>query len=203
MHLILYFTVSLSLSFAGSVPIGLITLTITQQTLKKGRQSGLGIAFGATIMEFIYPAMVLLGLDFFKVNIVTSSYLKMFATAIFTMLAVLFFSKKQTSFSRSGTPQPGTDFMLGLLVGSMNVLIIPFWVFMAIWLETNGMPFHNHVDILIFFFFSACGAFLAFVGYILMSELVLKRVKEIDRYVNVALGLICAVLALYQLSTLV
>ena len=94
MNLILYFSIALVLSFLGSLPIGLITLTITQKTIQNGRHSGLMIALGATIMEFIYAFIALLSLDLFTQNTSTRNYIKIFATAIFLALGFYFLWKK-------------------------------------------------------------------------------------------------------------
>jgi hypothetical protein len=93
----LYFGIrarALFLSFLGSLPIGLITLTITQKTIQNGRHSGLMIALGATIMEFVYAFIALLSLDLFTQNTSTRNYIKIFATAIFLALGFYFLWKK-------------------------------------------------------------------------------------------------------------
>ena len=94
MNIIIYFLIGLVLSFLGSIPIGLITLTITQKTIEKGRISGLMIALGATVMEFVYTFIALISLDFFSNNETIGNYIKMFATVLFLGMGVFYFLKK-------------------------------------------------------------------------------------------------------------
>ena len=83
MTLIVYFFVAFILSFLGSIPIGLITLTIAQKTIQNGRRSGLMVALGATIMEFVYTFIALLSLEFFTQNTAIGNYIKTFALVLF------------------------------------------------------------------------------------------------------------------------
>ena len=200
MNLILYFSIALVLSFLGSLPIGLITLTITQKTIQNGRHSGLMIALGATIMEFIYAFIALLSLDLFTQNTSIGNYIKIFATAIFLAMGFYFLWKKNSTEVRPTAAYNYLDFLRGFIVGSMNLLIVPFWIFLGIWLKANGVSFKNNFDILIFSSGAALGALLAFFGYILLSEFIVKRTKKINQYTNKAVGILFLGLGIFQLA---
>jgi hypothetical protein len=43
------------------------------------------------------------------------------------------------------------------------MLIIPFWIFLGIWLGSNGILFENKSIIFVFSIGAAIGAFLAFL----------------------------------------
>jgi len=200
MNLILYFSIALVLSFLGSLPIGLITLTITQKTIQNGRHSGLMIALGATIMEFIYAFIALLSLDLFTQNTSIGNYIKIFATAIFLAMGFYFLWKKNSTEVRPTAAYNYFDFLRGFIVGTMNLLIVPFWIFLGIWLKANGVSFKNNFDILIFSSGAALGALLAFFGYILLSEFIVKRTKKINQYTNKAVGILFLGLGIFQLA---
>lgn len=200
MALILYFFISLILSFLGSLPIGLITLTIVQKTIQNGRQSGLMIALGATIMEFVYTFIALISLDFFTENTSIGNYIKIFATAIFLVMGFYFLWKKNSAVVQPTKEYNYFDFLRGFIVGVMNLLIVPFWIFLGIWLEANGVLFEKNLDISIFSLGAALGALLAFLGYILLSEFIVNRTKEINRYTNKAVGILFLGLGIFQLS---
>ena len=200
MNLILYFSIALVLSFLGSLPIGLITLTITQKTIQNGRHSGLMIALGATIMEFVYAFIALLSLDLFTQNTSIGNYIKIFATAIFLAMGFYFLWKKNSTEVRPTAAYNYLDFLRGFIVGSMNLLIVPFWIFLGIWLKANGVSFKNNFDILIFSSGAALGALLAFFGYILLSEFIVKRTKKINQYTNKAVGILFLGLGIFQLA---
>ena len=80
------------------------------------------------------------------------------------------------------------------------MLIVPFWIFLGIWLESNGILFHEKIEVIIFSLGSALGALLAFLGYILLSEFIVKKSKEIKRYANRAIGIIFLGLVFFNYS---
>ena len=199
MNLSVYFLVALVLSFLGTIPIGLITLTITQKTIKSGRNAGLMIALGATVMEFSYTFIALTLLDFFTKNTAISQYIKIAATVVFLTMGIYFLIKKSKSKIKTTSKEYNyMDFFRGVTVGMMNLLIIPFWIFLGIWLEAHGLLFERMRCVFSFSAGAAIGAFLAFLGYILLSEYIVTKTKTIDKYTNKAVGFLFLGLGVYQ-----
>lgn len=199
MNIILYFIIALVLSFLGSLPIGLITLTITQKTIQNGRHSGLMIALGATVMEFVYTFIALLSLDFLTKNTAIGTYIKIFAIVVFLGMGIYYLLKKSNEKLKAAGEYNYFDFIRGFIVGMMNMLIVPFWIFLGIWLESNGILFENKSIIFIFSIGAAIGAFLAFLGYIFLSEYIVSKTKEINRYTKKAVGVLFLGLGIFQL----
>ncbi len=202
MNLAIYFFVALILSFLGSLPIGLITLTITQKTIEKGKQSGLLIALGATVMEFGYTYLALNSLDLLKQNIEIGNYIKIFAIVMFTLLGVYYFFKKSIPKLKQTSDYHYFDFLRGVIVGLMNMLIFPFWIFIGIWLKSNGMFFEDQSYILTFSFGATIGAFLAFLTYIWLSGMIEKKIETINQYTNKVVGVLFFGLGIFQLIDL-
>jgi len=202
MSLIIYFLVALGLSFAGSLPIGLISLTITQKTIEKGRRSGLLIASGAMVMEFGYTYLALISLELFSQNLDLGSYIKIFATVLFLILGVYYFFKKPSSELKKTKKYDYFDFLRGVVVGFMNVLILPYWIFVGMWLESNGLLFTNQTDIITFSVGATFGAFLAFLAYIWFSKLIKDKIQTINQYTNKVVGVLFLGLGVFQLVNL-
>ena len=194
-----YFFVGFGLSFLGSLPIGLITLTIVQNTIQNGKKSGVMIALGATIMEFVYTFIALKSLDMFSENLQIGSTIKIVATIIFFILGIYFFTKPYSKDLKPVKEYNYFDFFRGFLVGLMNLLIVPFWVFIGIWLESNGIQFDNTYLIVNFSFASALGALLAFFLYIWFSGMISGKVATINRYTNKIVGTVFLGLGIFQL----
>jgi len=199
MDLLCYFFVSLGISFLGSIPIGLISLTIVQRTIEKGKKSGFMIAAGATIMEFVYTFIALKSLDLFTENLDLGNYIKIISTVIFFIIGAYYFFKQPSEVSQPETKYDYFDFLRGFVVGFMNVLIVPFWIFIGVWLQTNGMEFVDNGCISVFSLGSALGALLAFISYIWFSGLIEGRLLKIKKYTNKIFGLLFFGLGIYQL----
>lgn len=202
MSLLIYFFVALVLSFVGSLPIGLITLTIIQKTIEKGKRSGVLISLGALVMEFGYTFLALKSLELFSKNIDLGSYIKIFATTLFLILGIYYFFKKPATELKKTKKYDYFDFLRGVIVGFMNVLILPYWIFVGMWLESNGMLFTNQTDILTFSIGATLGAFLAFLAYIWFSKLIKNKIQTINQYTNKVVGVLFIGLGIFQLVNL-
>ena len=194
-----YFIVALLLSFLGSLPIGLITLNISQSTIQHGRQSGISLSLGATVMEFVYTYLALISLEFFTQNTGINQYIKVAATFVFLGMGSYFLFKKTTTNLRPVQAGSYFDFFRGILVGAMNMLIIPFWIFLALWLQSQGLFFERTDQILFFSLGSALGALIAFVGYVGLSEYIMKRLATVNRYTDKVVGWLFIGLGVFQL----
>ncbi len=199
MEVATYFFIALVLSFLGSLPLGLITLTITQRTMEKGRKSGVLLALGATVMEFVYTYIALISLDLFTQNTSIGQYIQYAATLVFFILGFYFLFKKSQDITPPASTYNYFDFFRGVVVGAMNMLIVPFWIFLAIWLESQGYFFDRATNIFSFSVGSALGALLAFLGYISLSEWIMGKIKTIHRYTDTVVGILFLGLGIFQL----
>ena len=203
MNLLYYFLVSLVISFIGSLPIGLISLTVIQRTIAKGKRAGLMIAAGATIMEFVYTFIALKSLDLFTESIELGNYIKIFSTIVFFILGAYYFFKQVSEVSKPASNYDYFDFLRGFVVGLMNLLIVPFWIFIGVWLQSYGMVFDDNAFIANFSFGSALGAFIAFYGYIWFSGLIKDRLDQINNYTNKIFGVVFFGLGIFKLIQLI
>ena len=195
-----YFFIALLLSFLGTLPPGLISLSILQRTLEGHREAGLIMALGACIPEFFYTYLALYGLEFFQQNWAANQYIQKISIVLFMLLGFYFLFKKTqvpTSMKLS-YKSVGLDFISGILVGLMNMLIIPFWIFVAIWLKSKGLGFSSIVQLFVFSIGAALGAYIAFLGYIILGQFILKRIEKVALYSNKIIGLIFIGLAIFQ-----
>ena len=193
-----YFIVAFFLSALGTVPVGLITLTITKKTLDKGRNSGILAAFGATIPEFIYTFTALKGIAFFAKEPAIEGYIKNFSIVLFIGLGIYYFLKKESK-SKPKKIRDKRDFFDGFVIGLMNLLIIPFWLFVGVWLQNFDFVFEENIPITIFSVGAALGALAVFYVYIFLAESVLNQSEKINYYSNKIMGVLLLGLGIYQL----
>lgn len=203
MNIALYFIISFIISAIGSLPTGLITLTIMQRTLEAGKKAGYMLSFGATVMEFVYTYIALYGLTFFQESVATNYYMQIFATIVFFGFGFYNFFKESKPPTAPTNDYDYFDFGRGFLVATMNVLIIPFWLFIALWLANYDMTFDTQTNIIVFSIGSALGALAVFIGYAELGHYILARIGKIVKYTNKIVGVIFVILGIYQLTQLV
>jgi flagellar biosynthesis component FlhA len=95
-----------------------------------------------------------------------------------------------------------SDFIKGILLASMNMLIIPFWIFLAIWLKNYDFTFSSASQIWVFSIGSALGALVIFLLYSRLGSFVVTKIQKVSYYTNKTVGLLFLLLAIYQLIQL-
>lgn len=205
MDTLTYFFAAFIISALGSIPMGLITLTIVQRTLESGKKAGRMLSLGATLPEFIYTYIALVGLTFFRESIAVNHYIQIGATIVFFGFACFFFFKKNQEFKieKEETKYDYFDFGRGVLIATMNLLIIPFWVLIGAWLSTYDMAFDTTYRIFIFSLGSALGALVIFLAYAELGEFILQRMAKIVLYTNKIVASVFFALGVYQLTQLI
>lgn len=200
MEALVYFFTAFGLSALGSIPPGLITLTIMQRTIHAGRKAGLMVALGASIPEFVYAYVAMISLRFFQENIAIEQGIQGFATVVFLALGSYYLLKESKPPQLEVSPQKNRrNFIQGLWSGVVNMLIIPFWIFIGSWLSTYDFVFSDSFLVVVFSLGAALGAFVVFLMYAELGNFLLRRLGDIVRYTNKAVGLIFLGLGFYQL----
>jgi len=202
MNIALYFIISFIISALGSLPTGLITLTVMQRAVDAGKKAGYMLSFGATVMEFVYTYIALYGLTFFQENVATNYYLQVFATVVFFAFGAYNLSKESKPPAKPNKKYDYFDFGRGILVAAMNVLIIPFWLFIAIWLSSYDMRFDTQTNIITFSIGSALGALVVFIGYAELGRFIIGRIGKIVKYTDKVVGIVFLILGVYQVTQL-
>jgi len=198
-----YLLIGFLISALGSIPVGMITLNIMKRAIDYGRKAAWIMSLGATVPEFGYTYIALYGFDFLNGNQMIEANIQLAATVFFFVLAIYYLYKSlQPQPMEAKTREGSTHFLSGLLIATMNVLIVPFWIFVAAWLETYDYHFDSQWILLIFSLGAALGALAIFIAYAELGTFLLHRVKVVAQYSNRVVGVIFLGLGLYQLFQL-
>jgi len=203
MDIVYYLVASVVISFLGTLPIGLITLTIAQRTITQGKNAGMKVALGATIMEFVYTFIAVKALDFFNENVQLNQSIKIASAILFLMVGLYLLFKKPKKEIEIKGKESYKNFIAGLIVGTMNFLIVPFWIFFGLLLESYGMVFENYSKLVVFSIGSALGALLGFILYIWFSALIKEKLTAVTKYTNKIFGILFLILSLVQFLQLI
>lgn len=198
MNLTLYFLVSFIIGALSSLPTGLITLTVTQRTIEAGKKAGYMLSFGASVVEFIYTYIPLYGLRFFQENVATNYYIQVFAIVVFFAFGFYNLFKESKPPVAPKNDYDYFDFGRGMFVAAMNVLVIPFWLFIALWLSNYDMTFDTQTPIIVFSIGATLGALVVFIGYAELGHIILAKLGEIVKYTDKIVGIVFIVLGVYQ-----
>ena len=178
MNLAAYFFIAFFLSAMGSMPIGMITLKIVEKSIHDGYRSGVTFALGATVIEFLYTYFALVFMDFFLDNVEANSFMNIVAMIVFFGLGFYHLLKKAKVVLEGDGSYNSFDFVKGIMLASMNMLIIPFWIFLVIWLKNYNVEISTHAQILAFSIGSGLGALVIFLLYSWLGKFIAQRLQK-------------------------
>jgi len=184
------------ISFLGSLPPGLISLSVARTALMRGFLASVVLAFGAACAEFFQALLAVQFADWFVANPHTERYFQWGALPVFGGLGIylLFFARTPKAPKVPDRVNVFKQFMRGVMVSAFNLLAIPYWFayvavlrVQGIWEDGGQWLFAAGVTL---------GTMTALVLYALLGQLVLQRSASVAKIANRVVGLMFLGLAL-------
>ena len=156
-------------------------------------------------MEFFQVFIAIKFTWLFTENPATDFWFKLVATVVFFAAGTYFFffakmrrkvpEEQQVNSRRS-------EFFKGALVSSLNLMVIPFWIFYGTLLAANGLLVKDDQHVLAFSCGTVFGTFTLLLLYALLGDRILSRSAQITLWVNKFIGLALYGFGVYQLVKL-
>ncbi|MAP80187.1 MAG: lysine transporter LysE [Aequorivita sp.] len=191
------FLIGLFGSFIGVLPPGLINMYAAKISMKEGRKKGFLFAIGVciTVMIQTYVALIFAGYLGRHPEIV--SMLQKVALGIFLTLTIYFiFIAKDTRRELPEDPEntKKNRVILGLLIALLNLLPIPYWIYLSITFSAFNIFTFSQPAILLAVVAAGVGTFGSLALYIQFF-----RPKEDSRKLklnmNYVIGIITAIIS--------
>ncbi len=186
-------------SVLGALAPGLINLAVAERTIKRGHRPGIMVAFGASITQLTYTFIALFFIDVLTKNATIGQFIQWLAVVVFLLLGLFYLIRKPSMKKKVGAGSNRKNFGYGIFIAAMNMLIIPTWIFVGIWLRSAGYEISGLLAILAVAMGSGLGAFLVFFGYVQLARYIVDRLDDVSKYTNKALGYVFLGLATVQL----
>ena len=195
-------SLTILLSYIGSLPFGMINLNVLYAELTKGRKAAVAMACGAAMIECIQgvvAAIVYTRLIHFS----SFEYIfKYAAVAVFIGLALYYFFKPKKPKIDMNDPELAnkrTPFFHGLLLSSLNFMAIPFWLIILSMIASYIDISWTNTDLLIFGVGAGLGGFLASMTYAMIGRRFLSQSTVVYRYLDYGLAVLFLALAIVAL----
>lgn len=173
-------TLGFILSFIGSIPFGVINLAVADTAIRKGLLAGMVLGLGAAFVEFFQAIISLKFFDWFIQNPEIEWYFQVVSIPVFMGLALYYFLSpvKEPVLSSKVPKREGKQpFFIGMGLGLVNMLAIPYWIFYAIYLDSMDLLKTDNLSIFVFSIGVVLGALCLFYLY---AKLSLKLVEKLD-----------------------
>ncbi|MEM9987562.1 MAG: hypothetical protein AAF804_20925, partial [Bacteroidota bacterium] len=124
--LMLLFFIGLALSYLGSMPPGLINLTVTQLAFNRGLTSAFWASVGAALVEGVQAWIAISFSSLFEAHADWQFRFRIAATLIFLALAGYLALGSKDAPKGKEWPR-SKSFLVGVSVSALNLLAFPYW----------------------------------------------------------------------------
>jgi len=202
MTILSHLLIGFGLSFIGSLPFGIINMTVAHTAIHRGITAALWMAFGAAFIEFFQVIVSLKFSWLFVKDGEVENILKMVAAAVLLSAGIyFFFFAKAIAPSADEKKEPGkrrSAFGKGMLVSTLNVMAIPFWIFYGALLTSYDLLKIGNTFVLVFASGTVMGTFSLLSVYAFLGDRILRKSEQITRWVNKFIGLVLMSFGMYE-----
>ncbi|WP_396139631.1 LysE family transporter [Flavobacterium sp.] len=193
------------IAFLAVIPPGLINMTAAKISLQEGKNEAISFALGASVIIFFQTFIAVLFARFINNHQEIVSTLQEIGIFIFSSLSIYFFwiaKKPKKIKTDSRVKGKSNRFFLGMLLSTLNLLPIPFYVFASMTLAASGYFSFDKIPVAEFVIGVMIGSFTVFYIYIVAFKKIENKTEFLMRNINIIIGSVTtfmAVLTLFKL----
>lgn len=200
---ILHVFYGLIMAYFGLISPGMLNMTVLKIRLHVGKIESIKFALGAALIVLFQSGIALFFAEFFIENPKIIEILKTVGVFVFFILAVFFFFLSRKKVGGNNIISKGNFFVKGLAMSSVNMLAIPFYLGISIFLAAENKIIIEQPYIYLFILGAATGSFLLFYTYIFFAKMISKKISFIATNINIILSLLFLSLGIFTLVKLI
>lgn len=190
------------MAFVGLIPPGMLNMTAVRTTIEENKRSGMLFSLGAAIVVLPQAFIALYFANYFILHPEVINRLSMAGVLVLFVLSAFFFVQARKDFKGEVKRRKGNYLFIGMLMSSLNMLAIPFYLLYSTIFEKKGWLILEHPFILIFVFGAFTGAFSLFALYTQFAVFIQKRAQYIARNINYILSILFLILGILTIFNL-
>lgn len=205
MHYFLPLVLGFCIAFLAVIPPGLINMTAARISTQDGRNEALSFGLGASIIIFFQTFAAVLFARFINNHQEIVTTLQEIGIFVFSLLSVYFFwiAEKPKKIKTDRTVKGKSNrFFLGMLLSTLNLLPIPFYVFASMSLQASGYFSFDKIPVTCFVVGVVFGSFTVFYTYIVAFKRIEKKTEFLMRNINTIIGSVTTFMAVVTLIKL-
>ncbi|MEL7119604.1 MAG: LysE family transporter [Bacteroidota bacterium] len=200
MSLIFQFLVGFIVSFAGSVWLGTINMTVTIAAIKRSFKTAIWVGIGASSVEFFQAFLSLYFIKQLSGNSSISFYLQWLSIPVLLGLFLYFFFKKNAEKNEIEYKEVDSNgFLVGALISVLNILAILFWSVVGSYLQSANYIQLQPLDIAITALGIAFGTFAVCVLYAIFGQYIKAKYDHLTQYAYKTMSFLFLIMLMAQL----
>lgn len=193
------------IAFLAVIPPGLINMTAARISTQDGKNVALSFAVGASVIIFFQTFIAVLFARFISNHEEIVTTLQEIGILVFSLLSIYFFwiAKKPKKIKTDRTVKGKSKrFFMGMLLSTLNLLPIPFYVFASMSLSASGYFSFEKIPVSAFVLGVVAGSFTVFYIYIVAFNRIEKKTEFLMRNINTIIGSVTTFMAVVTLFKL-
>lgn len=201
-HLILGFWVS----YLFSLPPGMISLNVLQDTIRKGLKHAALLALAAVLVESVQAFVGVKFAEWINSHPGLKLGIEIFIIPVFLIMGAINLYRGIKELRSPVDPTEAKpkrtigSFGKGLIVSALNPVAIPFWVFYSAFFQEKGwLDVSKNSYILLFTAGTTLGTYACLMTYGILSSFIAKKIHAIKVWINIIIGVLFIGMGIYQL----
>ena len=169
MSFLINFLVGFMAAFLGVVPPGLLNMSAVKISIKEGRKSAVLFCIGVCTIVIIQTYIALLFARYLDQHSEIVGMLQKVALGIFICITIYFFfiaKDTRREIPENANHSKTNRFFYGILLGILNLLPLPYWVYISITFAGFGMFSFSQPDLISTVIASGIGTFAMLMLYV-------------------------------------
>jgi threonine/homoserine/homoserine lactone efflux protein len=193
------------IAFLAVILPGLINMTAAKISTQEGKNEALSFAIGASVIIFFQTFIAVLFARFINNHQEIIATLQEIGIFVFTGLSIYFFwiakkpKKIKTDIKIKGK---SNRFFFGMLLSTLNLLPVPFYVFASMSLSASGYFSFDKIPVSSFVIGVVLGSFSVFYIYIVAFKKIEKKTDFLFKNINTIIGSVTTFMAVVTLFKL-
>ena len=206
MKLVKVFGAGLLISFAGSLPLGMLNVAALQLSVSDGYRAAFWFVAGCTVVEMIYVWLSLLMMDRIMRHTGVLKALKWVSLLILLALSLNAFLVASKGGGRVPSVLAGNGlhpFVAGIMLMSVNPMQLPFWFGWNTILYSRNILLSRKSHYTVYPFGIGLGSLLGSTVFIFGGQMIFSLLQDRQNILNWVLGFLFLLFAMMQLRKII
>ena len=194
--------IGLTISFLGSLPLGIMNIAATHIAIQQGTAAAMVYAAGSMITEIIIVRFALVAMAWLLRKHRVFHFLELFTVLLLFILAIASFTAayRMTGFSAALSAQSVAPFWTGVFLSATNPLHIPFWMGWSTVLLNKQLLKPEPAYYNCYITGIGAGTMLGFILFIYGGVRMVNQVTQHQNALNIIIGTMLLGTAVLQLK---
>lgn len=188
------------ISFLGSLPLGVLNVTVTQLSVESGVKSAFVFAIGAMIVELVYVFFTLRAMSWVSKRIKLFRLFEWITTVLILVLAAnsLIAAINMQKISSVVPAEATHAFLTGMLLSALNPLHIIFWFGWSTILIEKNILHTNKSNYNFYTVGTGLGTIAGFAVFIFGGDYIIHQLLFNQTLINWIIGVVLLITAAVQ-----